>query len=77
MTDFQKGNKMKLLNILHIVHHERSGVQSSSHTFPRPVFPYFDEHHPPLWGVKAFEQQGAGGSSRVIEPFNPEPRTCG
>ena len=66
---------MKLLNILHIVHHERSDVRSSSHTFPRPVFPYFDEHHPPLWGVKAFEQQGAGGSSRVIEPFNPDPET--
>ena len=38
---------------------------------------YFDEHPPPLWGVKAFEQQGAGGSSHIIEPFNPDPETSG
>ena len=60
MPDFQKGNKMKLLNILHIVHHERSGVRSNSHTFPRPVFPYFDEHHLPCGASKHLNSREPG-----------------
>ena len=64
-----------LVNTLHIVHLERRcgfGVGGSFHQNC-----YFDEHPPPLWAGKAVEQQGARGSSRVIEPFNPDPETCG